>query len=140
MDQIDYKDTQLWADSKALALEVYRVTESWGPEAKELVQEIRGVLRSIIRGVPGAFKKAGLAGNIHLEMNRGHFAELALLLELAETLGYAETGSTRPALEAVAPVEAKFRELSRAAKDRARELMRQRTVPFGLDDDDDDHF
>lgn len=140
-DKVNYRETQLWADAKAFVLEVYRVTSNWPDEGQDLAKDLRGIARTVVRTVPGAFKKGGITGNVHLQMSRGSFGELEALTEVAVALGFLEPTSSDGIRGLANPVEAKFRELGAEAKKQASEMMRNRTSLFGgggLDDDDDD--
>lgn len=141
MDKVDYRETQLWADARALILEVYRATSNWPEDGRDLANDLRGVARTIARTVPGAFKRAGIAGNVQLQMAKGSFGELEALAEIAVELGYLEAAVPDRVRELAIPIEAKFRELSVEAKKAATEMMRRRTSFLGgadFDDDEDD--
>ncbi|MBV6459796.1 MAG: hypothetical protein HONBIEJF_02949 [Fimbriimonadaceae bacterium] len=139
--KVNYRETQLWIDAKALALEVYRLSANWPQEGQELATEIRGLARTVVRSVPNAFKKPGISGNFYLQLSRGSFAELEALLEIAVELGFLEPTASGKVQELAKPIEAKFSELAAEAKKHAKEMMHKRTSLFGgggFDDDDDD--
>jgi hypothetical protein len=140
MASVDYKETELWLNAKTLLIETYRLTQGWPEGGKDLAKEIRGLARQIVKSVPNAFKKGGIAGNVHLRMTKGNFAEFEALCEAAAALGIVEPTHFQPLQGLLGPVQAEFSALGRASREHARELMKDRTRLMGgaLDDDDDD--
>jgi len=133
---IDYRETELWGRAKAVLVETYRLTAGWPEDGKGLAEDIRSAVRLIVRSVPGAFKKGGITGNVHLQMAQPHFAELEAMMEAAEALSFVAAGHFAPLAELLAPVEAELRELAQASREHARELrQRSRFDPFGDDED-----
>lgn len=140
MASVSYKETELWLRAKSLLIETYRLTQGWPEDGKDLAKDIRTSVRQIVRSVPNAFKKGGITGNVHLRMSTGQFAELEALCEAAEALRFVEPTLLQPLLELSVPIQAEFRDLAKAAQERARDLMKKRTslLGVGLDEDEVD--
>ncbi len=142
MDQVNYQETELWAEANALLLHAYSLTQTWPSEALDLAKELQQIVRSIVRAIPGAFKKGGITGNISLKMAGGNFAEFEALCAVAVSLGYLDSQAETYIKGMMSPVRARFRQLHQASKQHAKELMKKRASMFGGDfgDDDEDDF
>lgn len=140
MDKVNYRETQLWADTKELAVATYRHTSTWTEDGKAVATEIQQLTRTLARAVPNAFKKPGMSGNINLKMAVGNFAELDALLEIALALGFADDAVVAELRRLAEPVENKLRELNKEAKKYAAEAMAKRMSRFSPIADEDEDF
>lgn len=136
MAAFNYKETELWHNSKAFLIETYRLTQDWSENGKDLADSIRSLAQHVVRSVPNAFKKPGISGNYHLDLSISHLSELDALCDVAEALGFVEVGTFDPLLAMAEPIRAEFKALDKAAKLRAQELMKSRTTMFDIDDEE----
>jgi hypothetical protein len=137
---IDYKETALWQRAKALLVETFRLTRGWPEDGKDLSDDLRACVRQIVKSVPGAFKRNGISGNVHVQMLGGLIAELEALCEAAEALRFVEPEQLQPLLQLSLPMQTELRDLAKASRERTRELISKRTqlLGGGLNEEDDD--
>lgn len=103
-----------------------------------MAKSIRSTALQIATDVPHGFRKPGLAGNVHLDFVGSHFAQLEVLCEAAEDLGFAEPGHFKPLLIQAEPIREEFKVLQKAARQQAKEMMAKRSSAFGMLEDEDD--
>lgn len=103
-----------------------------------MAKSIRSTALQIATDVPHGFRKPGLGGNVHLDFVSSHFAQLEVMCEAAEILGFAEPGHFKMLLTQTEPIRAEFRVLQKAARQQTKELMAKRSSAFGMLEDEDD--
>ncbi len=86
----NYRDLEVWRRAKALAVEIYRLTEGLpGRERYNLIDQIRRSAVSIPANIAeGHIRRSDRVFARHLDIALGSAAELATELEIAMEVGY----------------------------------------------------
>ncbi len=85
-----YRDLQVWQRSKALAVEIYRVTAAFPPQDQYgLADQMRRAAVSIPSNIAeGHIRRSPKVFAQHIDIALGSAAELSTQLEIARDIGY----------------------------------------------------
>jgi len=86
----NYRDLQVWQRSRALAVEVYRITESFPPhERYSLADQMRRAAVSIPSNIAeGHIRQSPRVFAQHIDIALGSVAELSTQIDIALAVGY----------------------------------------------------